>query len=105
MDEHAGERHFCRIEAVRKGRGQSPCFLKAGVSLDNDRQVILRAHDQSGVASLVALLSFDQALDLADALMRSAEVAESVNRPMASLSPRPPLGTADEPSRDQAAGQ
>lgn len=72
MDEHVGERHFCRIEAVRKGRGQSPCFLKAGVSLDNDRQVILRAHDQSGVAS---------------------------------LSPRPPLGTANEASRDRAAGQ
>ncbi len=105
MDEHTGERHFCRIQAVRKGRGQSPCFLKAGVSLDTDRQVILRAHDQSGVASLVALLSSDQALDLADALMHSAEAAEATNAQKFGLSPRPPVGSAEETTRDRAAGE
>ena len=105
MDEHAGERHFCKIEAVRKGRGQSPCFLKVGVSLDTDGQVILRAHDQSGVASLVALLSSDQALELAEALMYSAEAAVAVSRPAASLSRRPPIASADEAGRDRAVSQ
>lgn len=105
MDEHAGERHFCRIQAVRKGRGKSPCFLKAGVTLDIDRQVVLRAHDQSGVASLVALLSSDQALELADALVHSAETAEMASRPKPGLSPRPPIGSADKTSRERAAGE
>jgi hypothetical protein len=91
MDEHAGEKHFCNVEGRRKGRGRSPCYVKAGVSLNTEQQVILRAEDQSGTASLVALLSPDQALILADALMQSAEAVEAAVGGKAGLSQRPPV--------------
>lgn len=77
MDSHRGERHYCQLDAVRKGRGRSPCTIKAGVSLEDDRSVVLRTLDRSGVASLVALLTPDQAWELAEALMLAAE-AQSV---------------------------
>lgn len=100
MDEHAGEKHFCNVEGRRKGRGRSPCFVKAGVSLNSEQQVILRAEDQSGTASLVALLSPDQALTLADALMQSAEAVEAAVGRKSGLAQRPPIA-AEAPSQTE----
>lgn len=73
---------------------------QAGVSLNSEQQVILRAEDQSGTASLVALLSPDQALTLADALMQSAEAVEATVGRKSGLAQRPPIA-AEAPSQTE----
>lgn len=55
-----GENYFQEVLAVRKGRGhrqgrqQSLCELKVGIT--DERQVVLRTLDDSGIAPIVALL-------------------------------------------------
>ncbi len=66
---------LAELTAHRRGRGHAPCKLMAGVSLTGDHQVILRSEDQSGVAAMVAALTPEAALELAGALIRSAQAA------------------------------
>jgi hypothetical protein len=94
------EQHFCNVDGKRKGRGRSPCYVKAGVSLNTEQQVILRAEDQSGTTSLVALLSPDQALILADALTQSAEAVEAAVGGNARPRQRPPVAVNEPGQRE-----
>lgn len=68
------ELYYSQQHAVRKGRSKSPCILKVGITLeDEDNHIVLRALDKSGTASLVALLTPEQAEEMAEALKQSAQ--------------------------------
>ncbi len=70
-----GEDYFQEVVAVRKGRGrradrhQSLCELKVGIT--DQRQVVLRTLDDSGIAPIVALLDRDAARLLITGLQQS----------------------------------
>lgn len=70
-----GENYFQEVVAVRKGRGrrtdrhQSLCELKVGIT--DQRQVVLRTLDDSGIAPIVALLDRDAAQSLITGLQQS----------------------------------
>lgn len=56
-----GETHFVLVKGHRKGRGQRPCEVSAGVVLDEPGQVVLRTFDESGVCPIVLVLGADEA--------------------------------------------
>ena len=68
------ETYCCRIQAKRKGRGNSECTLIAAYTSAGD--VVLRTLDAGGVPPIVAVMNARTARELANGLLESAEHAE-----------------------------
>ncbi len=73
------------VPALRKGRNQSPCEVKLG--LNDEREIILRTVDRSGVSPIVAVIDRKDALRLARALIEASEKAEALTTERARKTP------------------
>ncbi len=80
-----GETYLCTVPAVRKGRNQSPCEVKLG--LNEEREIILRTVDRSGVSPIVAVIARKDALRLARALIEATEKVDAVTPDRARRTP------------------
>jgi len=63
------------IDAVRMGGDRSPCKVITGHHWEG--YVVVRGEDDSGTASIVAMLNAEDARNMADALIRAANIVEA----------------------------